>query len=208
MSSETSDAADATTLLSIPPLSRMLSRWSPSRAPLTPSITSALRVSAFPRGDSAGGLPLLRPMGEDPFPWTNTLPGGNGEKASPARSCDFISDEKAPRLTPPEATLIGDAGEVVAYQLTLWNFSLVTDKIDLSVDSDWVVDLPFSSYTLGSYEFVEFTVQVTIPAGVKLGDVDVALLTATSQSDPLATDASSLSTYVGIGRTYLPMLCK
>jgi uncharacterized membrane protein len=116
--------------------------------------------------------------------------------------------QRLPRLTPSEASLIGGIGGMVEYHLTLWNFSSVTDTIDLTVESDWVVDLPFTSYTLESFEYVEFTVQVYVPVSVSEGDMDVAILTATSESDPLASDSTSLYTYAGIGRTYIPLVEK
>jgi hypothetical protein len=84
----------------------------------------------------------------------------------------------------------------------------MADTFDLTVVSPWEVILPFTSVALDSFESVEFTVQVYIPASASQGDIGQAILTATSQTDPTASDSAILTTYAGIGWTYLPSVYK
>ncbi len=116
--------------------------------------------------------------------------------------------QRLPRLVPSEDSQIGKVGEMVEYHLTLWNYSVMADTFDLAVVSPWEVILPFTTVALDSFESVEFTVQVYIPASASQGDIGQAILTATSQTDPTASDSAILTTYTGIGWTYLPSVYK
>ncbi len=115
---------------------------------------------------------------------------------------------RIPRLYPSEVSLIGALGEMVEYELTLWNYSMVTDTIILSADSIWSVNLPETSFTLGSFEYADLIVQVFVPFDADIGAMDVAVITATSQGDPTAMDTTRLFTNAAIGHFYMPMISR
>lgn len=116
--------------------------------------------------------------------------------------------QRLPRLLPSEDSQIGQIGGMVEYHLSLLNASVVEDTFILEIDSAWEAILPFDTVTLSSFESIEFTVQVFIPGEATLGAIGKAILTATSQSDPLASDSSLLTTYAGIAQNYLPAVYK
>jgi len=110
------------------------------------------------------------------------------------------------RLTPATATKIGDVGAVIAYDLTLWNYSLVTDTIALTGESGWYMGMPETSFTLGSYEYAMVTVYVHVPFAAAPGDIDIQKIIATSQSDLLAQDTTRMTSHAGIMYIRLPMV--
>jgi hypothetical protein len=112
------------------------------------------------------------------------------------------------RLTPATASMLGDVGEVMEYTLTLWNLSVVSDTIELHGEAGWEMDMSETRFTLDSFESAEVTVQVHIPWGAVPGELDTAMITATSQSDPGAWDETRLTTHAGEMHLFLPMVVK
>jgi uncharacterized membrane protein len=112
------------------------------------------------------------------------------------------------RLNPATASDIGDLGDVIAYEMTLWNYSMVTDTIELTSVSGWEMHMSQTIFTLGSYESVRVTVYVHVPFAAAPGDIDIQDLIATSQSDPTAHDVSRMTSHAGIMHLRLPLLLR
>jgi hypothetical protein len=112
------------------------------------------------------------------------------------------------RLTPAAASEIGDVGQVMAYHLTLWNLSLVSDTIELHGEAVWGTYISETSFTLDSFESANVTVYVHIPFGAAPGDLDVASIMAVSQSDAGAWDKTKLTTYAEKMYLFLPIMAK
>ena len=116
-------------------------------------------------------------------------------------------------LAPATSAFTDTAGAMVAYTLTVTNLGNITDTFTLSYTSDgWTVTLPaVTTIELAAGESQDFVVYVTIPAGAVAGDMNTATITATSEGDPLVTDAAELQTYTtgpGSYNIFLPIVMR
>jgi len=110
----------------------------------------------------------------------------------------------------PDA-LFGDPGAVVTYTVTISNTGNGTDSFSLSAaGNSWTTNLSASSIMLNAGEAGTVMVTVQIPASATDGEMDVASITAVSDSDGSATDSVDLTTTVGapVYMIYLPVIFK
>ncbi len=136
---------------------------------------------------------------------TLTSQGDPAQRASAA-----LTTTAAPRyavvLNPGAAEQIDYQGALVTYTLQLTNTGDVTDTFTLAAgEAGWTVTLPVTETTLTFGEGTAVIVHVAIPAGAPDGDMDIVIITATSQGDPLVFASSTLTTAVW-RRTYLPLI--
>jgi hypothetical protein len=104
----------------------------------------------------------------------------------------------------------GEVGSTVVYSLSITNTGDVLDTFDLAAAGTWIANLSDDSLTLDAGESTIFTVSVEIPSGAANDDEDVTTVTATSQSDPTASDSSMVTTtaIVPTKYIYLPLTIK
>ena len=104
--------------------------------------------------------------------------------------------------------LLGSAGEVVTYTLTLSNTGTANDTYDITISSAWASSLSDTTVPVNSGASATVSVEITIPGSAMNGDSDTATITATSQTDAMVTASALLTTSVGSQMTYLPIVFK
>lgn len=113
-------------------------------------------------------------------------------------------------LTPQNAGLSGQPGEVVVYTLELTNTGDGTDTFSLGyAGNQWSVQLPMLQTTLAAGQSVQFMVEVAIPSGAAGGQVDTVTVTATSLAEPGVADSADLTTTATAPsefRSYFPVV--
>ncbi len=109
-----------------------------------------------------------------------------------------------------DQALTVDAGTSAMYTLSITNTGNVADTFDLSATGAWAATPSLSSISLDAGASGSFTVSVVVPLGVADGDMDVTTVTATSQTQPAATDSAALTTtaQVDLVKLYLPLILK
>jgi carboxypeptidase T len=88
-------------------------------------------------------------------------------------------------ITPTNVTQTGAPGSDVVYEMEVTNLGVLTDSFNLDLSSNWVASLSENTtgpLAPGASESVVLT--VSVPLEAVPGDMDTALITATSQSDP------------------------
>ncbi len=96
----------------------------------------------------------------------------------------------------------------VTYTLRVTNTGTLADRILLGVGSSngWGVSVsPQSTANLAPGQGANVVVVVQLPDGF-LSGTNATTLTATSAGDPQATDTSTLTTYLNVYRTYVPVV--
>lgn len=95
----------------------------------------------------------------------------------------------------PESTLSGLVGTTITHTLAITNTGSTTDTFDILLTGQvWTTTLSTSTITLAAGETAVLTITVHIPITATQGDIDTAVLTATSQTDIAATDSATLTT--------------
>ena len=85
----------------------------------------------------------------------------------------------------PDAALNGAPGATVTTTFWLTNTGNITDTYDFSVSGNsWATTLSDTAVTLGIGESAQTTAAVEIPLAALAGEMDMATITAVSQSDP------------------------
>lgn len=89
-------------------------------------------------------------------------------------------------LEPESASLSGSPGGTILFEETVTNMALEAASFDLSIEGNpWPSTLStFSTGPLASFSSYTFTVQVDIPPGACVGDVDNYRVTVASASNP------------------------
>jgi uncharacterized membrane protein len=85
-------------------------------------------------------------------------------------------------------------GESVTYTVWLTNTGNVTDSYDIMADGVWTTAVSTSTITLAPGEGAPIWLWAEVPADALYGEMDTAVLTATSNTDPSATASVSLTT--------------
>ncbi len=107
----------------------------------------------------------------------------------------------------PDSAAEAQAGTTMTYTVWVTNTGDVSDAYDLSVSgAAWNTTLSDASVTLNAGEAVAVTVWVDVPASASGGEMDVAAVTATSQSDGSVSDSATLTTTVPTMGVYLPIV--
>jgi hypothetical protein len=120
-------------------------------------------------------------------------------------------------LLPAEAAAIAPLGETVQYALSLTNIGAMTDTFTIAAVSGWQISVAEGSManlgdslevTLAPQETVELVVTVGVPADAEQGDVDTAVITATSNSYSESFVEAELTTTAQNYQLFLPVLAK
>ncbi|HLF87885.1 MAG TPA: FixG Ig-like domain-containing protein, partial [Anaerolineales bacterium] len=101
-----------------------------------------------------------------------------------------------------------DAGTTVVYTVTVTNTGNTLDTFDLTASGSWPATLSQATLSLGGGKSATFTVEVAVPGNAAGGDSNVTTVTATSQTNPTATDNTDLTTTVVTYKLYLPLIQK
>ena len=93
-----------------------------------------------------------------------------------------------------DAAATGLTGSKRQYDLWLTNTGMLADGYTISVSSQWTTTLVTNSLSLAGLAAAPVSVTVMIPADALDGEMDVAVVTATSQANPALSDSVTLST--------------
>ncbi|MCB8946333.1 MAG: hypothetical protein H6658_21525 [Ardenticatenaceae bacterium] len=112
----------------------------------------------------------------------------------------------------PDASATNLPGSTANYLVSVMNFGNSADVYTLTVSSTWTTTLSVDSLALAGGASETVTVTVNIPASATNGEVDTAVFTATSHTDPAISDTATLTTTVGTplpdNFIYLPFVRK
>lgn len=106
------------------------------------------------------------------------------------------------------ANMVGSPGEVVTYTLTLSNIGTADDTYDITAASGWAYSLPETTVSVVNGASSPVSVAITVPPAAASGDSDTAVITATSQTDGMVSDAITLTTTAGSELLYMPIMFK
>jgi uncharacterized repeat protein (TIGR01451 family) len=106
--------------------------------------------------------------------------------------------------------LTGAPGSTVTYTVHITNTGIVTDTFVIGATGTWTTTASAMTIELGAGATGMFYVTVKVPAGAAGGASDVAIITATSQTDGTVTDSIELTTTAVITeyRLFLPIIMK
>jgi hypothetical protein len=107
-----------------------------------------------------------------------------------------------------DSTAIGPPGGDVHYTLWLTNTGLLADVYTIAANSQWTTTLSANNQPLDGLAVAPIMVTVTIPSNALEGDMDTAVVTATSQANPTLSASVTLTTTVVIfdNFVYLPYI--
>ena len=91
----------------------------------------------------------------------------------------------------------GPAGGSVNYTMSITNTGVVTDIFTLDIETSWGPGMPLGGpITIGPGESTLVVIGVDIPIEAMWGDLGITDITATSMSNPAATDTTTITTRV------------
>lgn len=99
-------------------------------------------------------------------------------------------------------------GDIVTYTLRITNTGNAADSFSIAVDSDWPVTYTLSVGPLTPGGYVDVLVTVQVPEEAVSGALDVAVVTVTSQGNPLRKEMLALQTSLAGQRLFLPLVRK
>lgn len=107
-----------------------------------------------------------------------------------------------------DAAATGLIGTERQYDLWLTNTGMLADVYTISVSSQWTMTLATNNLSLAGLATAPVSVTVMIPANALDGEMDVAVVTATSQANPALSDSVTLSTTALVPNSfvYLPFV--
>ncbi len=88
-------------------------------------------------------------------------------------------------------------GTMITFTVPVTNMSTVTESFDLSAVGDWVASVTPETITLSPNEGGEVAVKIGVPASSEFGEMETAVFTAMSQSEPAVKATNNLTTIVG-----------
>lgn len=115
----------------------------------------------------------------------------------PSEPCINMGVELAPDSLAGE----GYRSMGTVYTLTITNTGDTTDYFSVVATGVWTVTLPAEIGPLGPGESAALPVSVAVPYEAALGDWDTAVITATSMSNPVEWDSSTITTTAVTGWT-------
>ncbi|MCP4358554.1 MAG: choice-of-anchor B family protein [Chloroflexi bacterium] len=95
---------------------------------------------------------------------------------------------------PPDTTYAAVPGEQVTYTLSIANTGDFTDTYDVTLNANWVTNITTTTVDLMPGQAVNFNVMVDVPINAVPGDMDTAVITATSQNNSPTSAAVNLTT--------------
>ena len=98
------------------------------------------------------------------------------------------------QLSPDAQAGSGTPGEWITYTLALTNTGNAPETFDVAVSSGWAYIAPPVIGALDAGDSTSFNIQVQVPPGAPVGDVSLAQVQVTSQSDPSQNALALLST--------------
>ncbi len=120
-----------------------------------------------------------------------------------------IPHEYKMEFGPTSSELSGSPGKTITYTLHLTNTGSITDTYNLTFSgNEWDIDLPVTKATLAPGEQTDLLVHVLIPVEAANGEMDIVVITATSQGNPDLSASSTLTTTALWYRTLLPLVMK
>jgi choice-of-anchor B domain-containing protein len=98
-------------------------------------------------------------------------------------------------VQPDIANQVGIAGQTVTYTLTVENTSSFSDTFDLTLaGNNWVTAVSTNTLWLAAGDMADVLVTVAVPVAAAGGEMDMATLTAVSQSEPCVDSRTTLNT--------------
>ncbi len=102
----------------------------------------------------------------------------------------------------------GHPGDMLTYTLQVTNAGDFVDSYAVEINALWDTTGPLSIGPLLPGESAELVIQVSIPGGAMQGASDAALITITSQADPLVTGQATLTSTAVFYRVLVPLAVK
>ena len=91
----------------------------------------------------------------------------------------------------------GAAGDSVNYTMSITNTGVVTDIFTIVIETNWGPGMPLGGpITIGPGESTQVVIGVEVPPDAMWGDLGITEITATSMSNPAATDTTTITTRV------------
>jgi uncharacterized membrane protein len=134
-----------------------------------------------------------------PGVYTSTLCINNNDTLNP-----LVTVPLAMTIEPTYGVMAGPAssgkglpGTTVTHTIWVTNTGDITDIFTVSASGTWTTTFAPPTMNLGVGEAGEVTVWVDVPDTAVFGNLDTAVITATSQADSSATDSTSATTIAG-----------
>ncbi len=102
----------------------------------------------------------------------------------------------------------GHPGQVLTYTLQVNNLGNIEDSYTVEISAAWETSGPASIGPIPAYGSAELVINVKIPAEAMEKDWDQAVITVSSQSDPLVTTQVTLTSKAVFHRLLMPLAMK
>jgi uncharacterized membrane protein len=100
------------------------------------------------------------------------------------------------------------SGVPLTYTLTVTNLGNITDTFNITVSSTWAFDAPLTLGPLPAGESALVTIVVYVPSQAHSGDVNLAIVTLTSQGNPIMQQMIDLTAHTAWYNLFMPMTVK